>query len=249
MKKILIICFMMGLQVFSAPNAKLEKLFMQGNSFYQEKQYYSAIEKYNEILKTGIKSVKVYYNLGCSYFRVNKIAQSRLFFEKALRLDSKNKKIINNLAIVKSKLKDKIENPKLGLVGKTVKSIENFLTYNTICILLLFFLIIFVAVVSMIISGRFETKPLYYAFVISLFLLFTVFSIYSSKKNQINMNEAIVFQNEVEIFSEPSTGSALLFKLHSGTKITIEGSQSGFYHISLPNGMNGWADIRSFNKI
>lgn len=249
MKKLLLLLIFFSSPMFAQNTNNLDKLFMQGNSFYQGKQYNKAIEKYKEILVLNINSFKVNYNMGCSYFRLNDFANSRLYFEKAKKLQPESKKTINNLLILKSKLKDKVENPKIGLIERIGNMTTGFLSYNVLTMLLILSIIFFSLTCALIFSKRFENKPLYYSLVVSFVILIFIFSVYNSKKNILNKNEAIVFQSEVEIFSEPSTGSAILFKLHSGTKISIEDTQSGFYHISLPNGMNGWADLRSFNKI
>ncbi len=248
MKKLLLIFFVSSTILFATSN-NVDQLFMQGNSCYQEKQYNEAIEKYLEILKTNKNSFKVNYNLGCCYFRLNDFANARLYFERANKLKPNNKKVLNNLSILKSKLKDKVEIPKEGLVEKITKSITQPFSYNIAAILFVLFLLITFIFIAMIISARFDNKPLFYGLFVAVLLTFLFFSIYNSKLNMLNKKEAVVFAEEVEVFSEPGTDSALLFKLHSGTKVSIEESDKGFYHISLPNGMNGWANTQSFNKI
>jgi len=248
MKKLLLILFVSSTMLFAASN-NVDQLFMQGNSFYQEKQYNKAIEKYLEILKTNKNSFKVNYNLGCSYFRLNDYANARLYFERANKLKPNSKKVMNNLKVLTSKLEDKIAIPKQGVMEKTINSITNIFSYNITAIIFLFFVLLTAVLLAMIISARFDNKPLYYGLFASILLTILFLSIYNAKTNTVNKKEAVVFAEEVEVFSEPGTDSALLFKLHSGTKVSIEESDKGFYHISLPNGMNGWADIHSFNKI
>lgn len=249
MKKIIYLFLFVSLSLFAASNGNEDQLLMQGNSLYQEKKYEAAIEKYLQIEKLKPNSFKINYNLGCAYFRLNDLKNARLYFERAAKLKPENKKIKNNLQVLKANLKDKIEEPKPGFIAKSINKINNNFSLNFISIVLLIVWFCLFLTIAMIISNRFEKKPFYYSLGISILLLVIVFSVYNSKKQYVEKNEAIVFVEEVEIFSEPSTGSAVLFKLHSGTKVSIEESQSGFYHISLPNGMNGWANIRSFNKI
>jgi tetratricopeptide (TPR) repeat protein len=248
MKKLLVLLLVYSTVTFAVSD-NLNQLFMQGNSFYREKQYKKAIEKYREILKTNSNSFKVNYNLGCSYFRLNDFANARLYFERADKLKPNDKKVLNNLRILKLKLKDKIEIPKKGVVEKSVEYFTQPFSYNAAAIMFLVCLLIAFLFISLIISARFDNKPLYYGLFGAIFFTVLFFGVYNSKINSIQKKEAVVFAEEVEVFSEPGTDSALLFKLHSGTKVSIEESDKGFYHISLPNGMNGWANTHGFNKI
>ena len=60
-------------------------------------------------LKQGQHSKSLYFNLGNSYFKINDIANSIFYYEKALLLSPNDKDVLNNLDFTKKALIDKIE--------------------------------------------------------------------------------------------------------------------------------------------
>ena len=70
-----------------------ESLFTEGNTAYNEAKYNQAAELYEQIIKNGQHSAELYYNLGNAYYRLNQVAESIYFFEKAKQLAPENQDI------------------------------------------------------------------------------------------------------------------------------------------------------------
>ena len=85
------------------------ELFDKGNDLYNQGRYLEAIESYSDIIKDGKHSSELYYNMGNSYYKLNDIANSIFYYEKALLLNPKSEKIANNLSFAQNMLIDKIE--------------------------------------------------------------------------------------------------------------------------------------------
>jgi tetratricopeptide (TPR) repeat protein len=68
-------------------------LFDQGNAYYNEANYAEAVNSYKQVLQNGLHSAELYYNLGSAYYRLNQVAESIYYFEKAKKLDPKNEDI------------------------------------------------------------------------------------------------------------------------------------------------------------
>ncbi|MEP2236706.1 MAG: tetratricopeptide repeat protein, partial [Maribacter sp.] len=66
--------------------AQNTKLFEQATVAYNAGEYDKAITYYQDILDNGEHSAAVYYNLGNAYYKLNNIAESIYFYEKALLL-------------------------------------------------------------------------------------------------------------------------------------------------------------------
>ena len=107
MKK-LIICFVVLFSVLSYSQTP-EALFSKGNNFYQNGNYSKAIEAYLAIEKQGLQSDVLYYNLGNSYYKLNKVAPTIYYYEKALKINPANEDAISNLAFAKRMTIDVIE--------------------------------------------------------------------------------------------------------------------------------------------
>ena len=128
-------------------SAQNDVLFDAGNKSYNEGNYQDAIESYETILASGVHSSELYFNLGNSYYKLNRIAPSIYYYEKALQLSPKNKDIKNNLAFAQNMTIDDIEIvPDIGIsrIGKNIINIFNFDTWAMFSIgLIMVFAILF----------------------------------------------------------------------------------------------------------
>ncbi|NOY22288.1 MAG: tetratricopeptide repeat protein [Acidobacteria bacterium] len=228
-------------------------LYRRAGEAYAGKDYDKAIELYreavSELAARGEKSFDLLYNLGCASFRKGDLASARLYFEQARRIQPLNPSVNRNLTVLKSRLSDRVKTPPVGAVEKAYRHLYQSVPYTVLTGLLLIFWVLVFLFVGLLVSGRFSRKPLYYGLGISLVFLLMTFGLVNSRAGELTRREAVVFQPEVEIFSEPATSSSLLFRIHSGTLVEIEGEQSGFVHITLPDGMNGWARKQSFKSV
>ena len=78
-------------------NIDVQQRFNAGNSQYNDANYLTAIELYESILDDGFESAALYYNLGNAYFRQNYIGQSIWAYNKANKLNSRDKDLAISL--------------------------------------------------------------------------------------------------------------------------------------------------------
>ena len=227
-------------------------LFDQGNDFYNQGRYFEAIEKYNLILKNGSHSDELYYNLGNSYYKLNDIANSIFYYEKALILSPNDGKILNNLSFANNMLIDKIDSLPKNQISSFFSSIINLFNYATWQYIYLFFeYIALVFLVLYFISKKPKNKKRYFMIALSLllFFVFTLIAANISENNYINDNPAIIFDKEVDLRSEPNLRSEEISKLHEGTKLNIIESVNDWSLVELKNGNKGWLTTSSFRLI
>ena len=62
-----------------------DELFSKANNLYQNGKYSEAIKLYTSIEKQGLKSDDLFFNLGNCYYKLNKVAPSIYYYEKALK--------------------------------------------------------------------------------------------------------------------------------------------------------------------
>ncbi len=77
-----------------------QKIFKTANEFYKENEFELAVQKYNTILKYKIYE-GILYNLGNSYWHLNKPGKARLYWERAYEINPFNKKTVQNINLVK----------------------------------------------------------------------------------------------------------------------------------------------------
>ena len=88
MKNIIIILTLVFSVIGTAQS--VDSLFVKGNDLYKQEKYHKAIESYKEIENSGVASDELYYNLGNSYYKLNEVAPSIYYYEKALKLNPFN---------------------------------------------------------------------------------------------------------------------------------------------------------------
>lgn len=218
--------------------------FTKANNLYNDSKYEKSIEIYFEILDSGVHSSELYYNLGNSFYKLNDIPNSILFYEKSLKLNPTDKDIINNLKMVNNAIIDDITKIPEPFFDNQLNKISNNLSYSNW------------GLISLIISFLFLLLFIFYFFSkepivkrTSFTLLFvllvligitTKISLHAYEKNHLE-KYAIIFSSKIEIKSEPNERSENLLILHMGTKVKIIDSfNDEWVKIKLVNGQEGW---------
>lgn len=115
---------------FIGLSAQNDKVFDQANALFNEGKFTEAIDRYELILDTDKHSAELYYNIANAHYKLNHIAPSIYYYEKALALKPKDKDIINNLAFANNMRIDAIDNlPEVGL-SRFVKKVTNSLSFD-----------------------------------------------------------------------------------------------------------------------
>ena len=110
--------------------AQNETLFKEANALYNGGQYAEAIDIYNEILNSGKHSVELYFNLGNAHYKLNNIAPSIYFYEKALQLSPNDEDVKNNLAFAQNMTIDDIDIiPETGL-ARFLNALTHYLSFD-----------------------------------------------------------------------------------------------------------------------
>ncbi|QLG45502.1 tetratricopeptide repeat protein [Costertonia aggregata] len=224
-------------------NAQNEALFNKATDFYNSGAYQKAIDNYLKILDNGQHSAELYFNLGNSYYKLNKVAPSIYYYEKALLLKPGDNEIRNNLGYAQNMTLDAIETmPKTGL-SKIYDSIIGSLSFDQWAYgaigLMLLFVLLYIAFYYLRYAGQKRTAFIagtisLIAAVVCLIFAFLQYTEFTSDR------PAIVFSEEISIKSEPNERSQEVFKLHEGTKVNVLEELGDFNKIRLGDGKTGW---------
>ena len=88
MKKILYIVLVFSIQFGFSQNS--DQLFSRANDLYKENKFSEALDLYLKIDSLGNPTTELYYNLGNTYYKLNKVAPTIYYYEKALKLNPLN---------------------------------------------------------------------------------------------------------------------------------------------------------------
>lgn len=218
-------------------------LFDEANKLYNEGDYESAIEKYTAILESGEHSAALYYNLGNANYKLNKVAPTIYFYEKALLLSPNDEDIKTNIAFARNMTLDAIEvMPQTGFT-KIIENSIGKLSYETWATLSVIFTVLFV-ITFLIYYFSYKNYIKRLFFIISILaIILCVFSVTLAFQEYSNVQKdkpAIIFALESEIKSEPNDRSESIFLLHEGTKVNVLDQLDDWKKIKLADGKIGW---------
>jgi tetratricopeptide (TPR) repeat protein len=234
-----IFAFVFCLVMIAKPNELLKK----AETAYDAKEYKKAIETYEELVKQGYSSDKLFYNLGNSYYRNNQLGKAIFNYERARKINPNDQDIRNNLNIAYAKTIDKIESKENFFVGVVKTNVlTTFSTTAWAWLSVVCFFILFIGVYIFIANDSVGIKrTFFFVSLVALIGFFIVYSLgYSAKKARETNDFAVITAPETKVFIEPTAASASKFGLHEGTKVRIIDLNGDWILIKLENGNEGW---------
>ena len=229
-----------------------EDKFNKAADLYSSGKYQEALDEWNSVYNTGVRSATLDYNIGNAYFKMSNIPGAILFYERALLLKPGDEDIQYNLQIARTLAVDKfIEIPELFFV-RWYNFLSLTLSANSWAVVSIVSFILFLITLSLYIySSRYRNKVI--GFWVSIFLLFLSISSFTfslqNRKLVFNNPNAVIFSPLVNGKSSPDDSGTDLFVIHEGTKVTIEDEVGGWYEIRLSDGNKGWVSANSLEKI
>ncbi|QNK77013.1 tetratricopeptide repeat protein [Winogradskyella undariae] len=220
-----------------------DQQFDKANALYNDGKYAEAIDQYEAILDSKEHSAELYFNLGNANYKLNNIAPSIYYYEKALQLDPKDKDIQNNLAFAQNMTIDAIEQvPDVGF-SKIINNIVNTFKADTWAEIAIGGVFLFV-IIFLMYHFSYSTYIKRIAFIISILSLIVAFFAVAmafqksglDKKN----NPAIVFAQESRVKTDPNPTSEEVFRLHEGTKVQVVEAYKDWNKIKLSDNSTGW---------
>lgn len=237
--------FLLIIFVISPLFAQNEVLFEEGNTAYNEGDYATAINKYEQILENGETSSELYYNLANAHYKGNNIAPSIYYYEKALQLNPNDNDIANNLAIAQNMVVDDVEGTQETGAFRLWNEAVSSLGYNewawTAITFAIFFAILFLLYYLSTKSGL--KRTFFTLSMLSLLATLITLTFAFQQKEQFSNNEyAIIFSGQAPVFAEPTLRGDEIFVLHEGTKIEVLETYQNWIKFELANGLQGWMD-------
>jgi tetratricopeptide (TPR) repeat protein len=241
-----IVCILLAASL----QAQSSSWFEQGNSLYNQGKYADAIDQYQKVLDAGEHSAELYFNMANAHYKLNHIAPSIFYYEKALQLNPNDKEIINNANFARNMTIDAIDVvPEVGF-SRLFHNMVNLMGYNAWSIIAVTGVFIFVLLFLLYRFASISSQKRL-AFIISSFALgiafLSVFMAYQKLRLERSDKPAIVFAQESRVNTEPNLRSEEAFRLHEGTKVQVLDTLNTWKKIKLSDGSTGWIpeeDIR-----
>ena len=220
-----------------------EKIFQQGNEYFQQRQYEQAIESYRKLINSGYEGTALFYNLGNAYYREGKIGYAILYYEKALKLSPGDEDIKHNLAIANLKTIDKLESlPKFFLFEWWEGLLALFTASGWTIISYIFYLLLILSIAFYFyVRNTFQQKVVLISGFAGFILLILSSTLLVIKLNkELNIKNGVVVENTVNVKLSPDSGSNDAFIIHEGLKVRLEDKVDKWIKIRLEDGKVGW---------
>ena len=246
------ISFFTIMLTLNAYSQTADSLFVAGNDAYSEGDYKKSLQLYKQILDQELISEEVYYNIANAHYKLNNVAESIYFYEKAKKLDPSDKAIENNLTYAEQMRVDQIEPLPQPEVKEFTRNTALALSLNSWAWLTigLGFLAL-AALIIYFIRTKTSQKRVFFGLFVTFSALAVLSHILASTQQRMlqNSQHAIIFSEEVKVYQEPNPKSDRLFMLHEGTKVSVESEFKGFSKIKLEDGSTGWTRSSHFKKL
>ena len=197
-------------------------------------------------------SAALYFNLGNAFYRLNKVAESIYYFEKAKQLLPNDEDILFNSSFAQNMTIDAIEILPESQLEQFKNRIFNSFIFSTwiiitIVLIWLFALLFLFYIFSK--STRFKRTFFLSSLFILIFFIVSFVISFSLDQKEKQMDYAILFSNRIDVWSEPNQLGELLFSLHEGTKFQIIDDLAEWQKIRIANGSEGWVKNAYLRKL
>lgn len=221
----------------------LNELFDKANEQYRNEKYEQALDIYKSIEKQGVISTELYYNMGNCSYKLNKVAPTIYYYEKALMIDPLNEDAKNNLVFAKRLTIDNIEELPKTIMQKIDNSFIKKLSYNQWAVTSVILSVLGSALFLFFYFSNKPTKKRLF-FITSLFSYFLltlslIITIKEYNENSSNL-EAVIFSQEVSVKDAPTNNNNEVFVLHEGTKVNVLDTIDNWSKIRITDGKVGW---------
>ncbi len=220
-----------------------EENFSNAVNSYTSGNYEEALRVWTDIYNTGYRSADLAYNIANANFKLNKIPDAILFYERAYLLNPADEDIEYNLMIARGLVTDKFEEiPELFFI-RWYNFVALILSSNSWAKISLGTFVACLLMLSLYLySSKYRNKVIGFWLAFS-FLLISIFTISLSVRNRslVYGNKfAVLFCPVVHGKSSPDDSGTDLFVLHEGTKVSVEDEVGEWLEIRLSDGNKGW---------
>ena len=234
------------------PAATIDSLKTVADSAFAKEDYETASTYYKRITEMG-ESSEICYNLGCCYYRMDDMAKSVLWFERAALLNPSDADIRFNLDMARSKTIDRITPRHEMFFAAAWHSMTLWRSADewAICAVVFFVLMLILLTVYFFSPNIAVRKTGFFGALLSLFIVLLSNALaYSQREMQVERTGAIIMKPAVTIKSTPSAGGTDLFVLHEGTRVEIlDNSMKEWVEVQIADGKVGWMERKQLEQI
>ncbi len=233
---------------FSQSCASVAKLWDQGNDYYQQKKYDSALVCFEQIIVQQPGNPRVYYNAGNAWYRLNNIGMAVLSYQRALRIDPKYKEASENLLLAEARISNHIQKGQDLFFIQWWKSLTQPSNANMLGVVSL---VCFLLLLGAILLRRYKNitwvRPQMIGGLAVIWAAFLLFSFVSADNARLR-DHAVVMETDAPMTGAPQQTQAQSY-IPEGTTVKILNKKAGNVEVRLPDGRSGWMKQEHLEEI
>ncbi len=221
--------------------------FYEGNLAYKQNNYAQAMTLYEEVLNQGVASGALYYNLGNSYLKTQKMGKAILSYERAKIFIPRDSDLQSNLDYAVSLSKASSPISEISLLKRISHYYQDMFTAREMMWLAAFFcLLLGIAVIGAEMVSLSQWKQWVVIGILAFLALGQGVMWVSKSKDTL---KAAVILEDAQARFEPSDQATQHFYLFAGEKIFVVKIEGAWAKIERLDGKLGWVQASSFEKI
>lgn len=242
----LLILLCSSISAYASP----EQAWKKGNDFYQQKQYDSAAFYFEQIAATRPTDATVFYNLGNSYYRLNKIAPAVLNYLRALKRKPDYKEAAENLLLTQGRIPGNIAPAEDIFFVRWWHALTapGLITLWSVLSLLFFALMIGLLLYRRLQKGKVFIRPQLIGGACLLWLL-TLFFTLCAARTALKDTQAVVMQPETLLLAAPGSTGKPLSQLAEGITVKVGTTSGSWSQVTLPDGRTGWVSSNTITVV
>ncbi len=243
-------CLLLSAQILGAQSVATGQ-YNGGNAFYREGDFEAARRSYLEAVATGIEDARLYYNLGNACFKLSRLGEAVLWYERARRLAPHDEDVEANLHFANLVKKDREIQGEEGSLVEFVVAVYFWPSYDRLSLFFAcgFFAVFVLALMRLLSRSKFGTGWLVAILLCSGLSLSAAVWFGTRLYARSGTDEAIVMVDEVFARYGPDEGQTEVFVVHEGTKVRLERQEEAWVLVWLANGLGGWVLAESIERI
>ncbi len=226
-------------------NNNIQKQFIKANKFYEQHNYFEAVKNYEDIYNRGIKNGYLFYNIGTSYLKMNKIGKSLYWFDKASFFIPLNSSLNKNIQIAISKAKDNFQNRAWTNYLDGIFFLTKLFSIKSLFYLAsLFYMLLFIIVIIRFFTYNVNFKRNINRAITVVGIFFVTFTLnfswdyYKYKYLKIGY----IIANNVEVKNDFNIDADNIMEVNDGTKVIILEENRNFLYVKFPDNSKGWVE-------
>ena len=217
---------------------------------YNNNNFEKALDNFLLAENTGLINPDLYYNIGNAYFMLNNIPMAIVYYKRALLLNSSHSPARKNLDFVLTITRDSQAQQNENLLNNMIIKAFYYFSLNTLLFIILIIITLIIAIIHiqwrMVNSDR---TILRFTNFILLFILLIFIGLAGTRYHLINVDEAVITNDTVYVYSGPSENFTRLFTIHEGTVCKIQREEAGWTQMTTMSGFSGWINSDTYLKI